>query len=329
MQMRIFVGLLAISLFGAINSAFGGGVPLSSDTTAANRGIVNFNASGGNSLLDIDVEFAVYAPGDYTGTDPSAGDEWVYAYQIFNDLGGTTDLTSLSIGKRVGAITANPVSDTSPLVGVGGGIAPSAVDATGSAVSYSFIPDSLDPNEFSRVLLFTSPQSWGNSTSNVLNGGLTDQQDLPGPLAGDLNNNQLVNCDDIDLMREAILNATSDPLFNVDGQGGDTPNEADFDFLVTDVLGTARGDADLNFIINFADFVALSNNFNLTNTGWKEGNFNLDNNTNFEDFVELANRFGQTFPLSPAVPEPTGALLLSLAPALFSKRLRRKLWVKV
>jgi len=83
-------------------------------------------------------------------------------------------------------------------------------------------------------------------------------------------------------------------LFNVAGQGDNTPDEADFDLLITDILGSARGDTDLNHLNNFSDFVALSTNFNQTNSGWKEGNFTMDNVLNFEDFVELANRFGQT-----------------------------------
>ena len=29
---------------------------------------------------------------------------------------------------------------------------------------------------------------------------------------------------------------TSDPLLNVDGMGGDTPNEADFTFLIEEVF---------------------------------------------------------------------------------------------
>ena len=59
----------------------------------------------------------------------------------------------------------------------------------------------------------------------------------------------------------------------------------------------------MNKVINFADFVLMANNFGQSDTGWGEGNFNLDSVTNFTDFVELANHFGMTFP-STQVPEP-------------------------
>ena len=80
--------------------------------------------------------------------------------------------------------------------------------------------------------------------------------------------------------------------------------------------------AERGGVRHFVDFAALSNNFGVTNTDWKQGNFNIDNISNFVDFVELANRFGQTFPLSREVPEPAGIFLLSLVVALGHRRSR-------
>ena len=127
-------------------------------------------------------------------------------------------------------------------------------------------------------------------------------------------------CDDIDinLLATAVRNGTSDAQFNVDGLGDeDIPDNADFDFYITDtsMIGTGHGDADLNKIVNFVDFVSLSNNFGMTGTGWANGNFNTDDNTNFNDFVALSNNFGASFVSGSNVPEPAvmGALgLLSL-----------------
>ena len=136
----------------------------------------------------------------------------------------------------------------------------------------------------------------------------------PATLLGDFNNDSVVNRDDIDLIRNAVLNMTSDPIFNVDGVDGDIPTESDFDFLIEDIIGTGRGDGDLNKIINFEDFVPLANNFGMTDTNWTEGNFNLDEITNFADFAELSNRFGMVFTSQDAqeVPEPATLALITL-----------------
>ena len=123
------------------------------------------------------------------------------------------------------------------------------------------------------------------------------------------------NCDDvdIDLLADAVRNGTSDSQFNVDGLGDlNIPDDADFDFYITDdsMLSTGRGDHDLDFNVNFIDFVRLSNNFNMSPTGWAQGNGNTDDNTNFNDFVRLSNNFGMNFASGSNVPEPAavGAL---------------------
>ena len=130
----------------------------------------------------------------------------------------------------------------------------------------------------------------------------------------DFNNDNVVDDLDIDLLRNAIISATSDPIFDVDGLDGNIPTESDFDFLIENVIGTVRGDGDLDKTINFDDFVFVANNFNLTNSNWNEGNFNLDGVTNFEDFVELSNRFGLSCPCTSdgaPTPEPSAAVLLA------------------
>ena len=88
--------------------------------------------------------------------------------------------------------------------------------------------------------------------------------------------------------------------------GGDVPDVADFQYLVTDLLGTGQGDGDLNRTINFDDFVILSNNFRSASTDGRHGNYNLDDVTDFDDFVVLSNSFGLTFTSSllDLVPDP-------------------------
>ena len=199
--------------------------------------------------------------------------------------------------------------------------ASSASSANG--VTWGFLGNTLDPppaSEFPSVLLFTSPQSWGSVPATVIDGGLSATEELPTPLPRDLNLGQVVDKLDIDTMRDAVLADTSNAIFNVDRLGGNVPDVDDFDFLISDIIGTGRGDGNLDFIINFEDFVFVSNNFGATNTLWMQGNYNLDTVTNFEDFVEVANQFGAVFSSGGAVPEPTALVLLCVGALLGARR---------
>ena len=61
-------------------------------------------------------------------------------------------------------------------------------------------------------------------------------------------------------------------------------------------LGTSFADGDLNGVVNFDDFVLITNHFEATGTGWAQGNYNLDEVTNFDDFVILTNHFEMMAP---------------------------------
>ena len=78
--------------------------------------------------------------------------------------------------------------------------------------------------------------------------------------------------------------------------------------------------------INFTDFVSLSTNFGSSETGWGQGNFNLDDITNFADFVALANNYGADLSSGVSaqenVPEPGSLVLLSLAVGFVVRRRR-------
>lgn len=112
---------------------------------------------------------------------------------------------------------------------------------------------------------------------------------------GDLNLDGAIDAVDIDLLREAISNGTSGDKYNIDGIGGFVPNVDDFNFMITEVLGIGFGDGDLNKVVDFDDFVLLTNNFDQFPRGWGQGNFNLDDETNFDDFVILTNNFNNQY----------------------------------
>ena len=147
----------------------------------------------------------------------------------------------------------------------------------------------------------------------------------PGGTSGDFNNDNVLDDLDIDILAAAVRNGTSDSDFNVDGLGGDVPDNADFDFYVTDssFIGTLFGDHDLNKNVNFNDFVKLSNNFGNANTLWNQGNGNSDNFTNFNDFVRLSNNFGMMVASGSDVPEPAAVGLIAIG-ALVVGRIRRR-----
>jgi hypothetical protein len=165
--------------------------PLWSDPNAMSawRGTKGFYDVGSGATLDVDVEYAVYAPGNYglSGTDPSGGAHYVYAYQVFNDLLGNVPVSSFSVGldptANVASIGSDAGSGTTP-----GGTAPTASAFSGtpptSACWYFFL-NTIDPsptNEYSTVLLFTSPYGPQWAPGSLLDSGLSDRHDLPSPM---------------------------------------------------------------------------------------------------------------------------------------------------
>jgi len=164
------------------------GAPLVSDPNAIPtwRGTRAFSASSGGASLQVDIEYAVYAPGAYgaSGTDPSGGSDYVYAYQVFNDQGGTSPLSSTTVGLVPGSGATNIGSDSTS--GTPGGTAPATSAFSGSPPSsagYYFWANTIDPPaEFSEVLLFTSPNGPRWVSAAVVDSGLADSQPLPSPI---------------------------------------------------------------------------------------------------------------------------------------------------
>ena len=57
---------------------------------------------------------------------------------------------------------------------------------------------------------------------------------------------------------------------------------------------TLLGDANLDGLVNAADFTILAANFNQPVTGWDQGDFNYDGLVNAADFTDLAANFNQS-----------------------------------
>ena len=163
------------------------------------RGSENYSGTLFFDSVDADVEFAVFAPGDFQSfldensinfVDPAPG-EFIYAYQILNIAGGTTGVTGLSVGldgnEALGAIAPTfipvaagygtyspaPIQDPG---GTGGG--------PGVTTSSVWNPLAFTPGEASGILFYSSPDGPELGYSTV-NGGIAAQQkalSLPNPV---------------------------------------------------------------------------------------------------------------------------------------------------
>jgi hypothetical protein len=116
-------------------------------------GTATFNLSQASSTLNVDVEYAVFAPGQYAGSDASGGGAYIYAYQIFNNFASNAAVDFFSVGILSGSGIDMVYTDTN--YGISGGIDPFAFQFPQSA-GYMFTSQSLNPSQHSSVLLFNS-----------------------------------------------------------------------------------------------------------------------------------------------------------------------------
>ncbi|MGA2441980.1 MAG: cohesin domain-containing protein [Tepidisphaeraceae bacterium] len=82
-----------------------------------------------------------------------------------------------------------------------------------------------------------------------------------------------------------------------------------------EVKYTLLGDANLDGLVNAADFNILSTNFNEPVTGWDQGDFNYDGLVNAADFTDLAANFNQSANITAVANAPTVAAVVVEAQA--------------
>ena len=122
--------------------------------------------------VNADVEFAVYAPGQFNlsfaGRDPSGGTERVYAYQIFNLTTLTSDITDFTLGlldvldvdKDIEPFTVDNVGFFDYSTGT---VAPSSsylsptLGSNPTQARWEFFATTIAPGQVSEILLFTCP----------------------------------------------------------------------------------------------------------------------------------------------------------------------------
>ncbi|MHC4984963.1 MAG: alpha/beta hydrolase-fold protein [Planctomycetota bacterium] len=137
----------------------------------------------------------------------------------------------------------------------------------------------------------------------------------------DLDDDDDVDADDIDLFRAAP--------FDLDGDGD--IDEGDLIYMVESLVdwndgvdagvGTKRGDANLDGLVNATDLAVMAGSFGDSGMGWADANLNLDDVVNATDLAILAGNFGSAVGGAP-VPEPITLSLLALGATGLLKRRR-------
>lgn len=132
----------------------------------------------------------------------------------------------------------------------------------------------------------------------------TDFMVLSSAQIGDFNNDSVVDDADIDLLAQARRASSTNPLFDVNTDG--SVDFGDTDFLVTVIIGTVFGDANLDLQVEDADLSLLLTNFGTRQTAtWFQGDFNGDGDVEDADLSLLLTSFGTSLVSSSLTSDPT------------------------
>ena len=148
------------------------------------------------------------------------------------------------------------------------------------------------------------------------------------PMDGDFDANGTVDDKDID----AILDVVRHPEFaschfDLVGENG---VDGDDISVVVELAGGQLGDADLDGVVGFSDFLILSKSFGLQGTTWSDGDFDGNDQVTFADFLILSQSFGSTIgdveaiAAAEPVPEPHSARLFLVGIFIARMMLRRR-----
>ena len=209
----------------------------------------------------------------------SLGDYTITGTGIIADAGaftksgtGTLTLgTALSVGSM--SITAGTVKLAS---GVSGGTGPavtSTIDLTSVSITGT---GQLDVNNNHIIITYGATDPFSTIANYIASGYNGGHWNGPGIIS---------------TAAQTKTNGLSYGLGYADGADGKVSG------LVSgqiEVAYTLLGDANLDGIVNAADFTILAANFNQPVTGWDQGDFNYDGIVNAADFTDLAANFNQS-----------------------------------
>lgn len=129
------------------------------------------------------VDYAVYAPGDYSGSINFNDDLYVYAYQVSNSSSSTVGIDYFSVGLSPDAQVPNVAYDPAMSFAIPGGSNPTMHFKLPESVIYLYLTDNIGAGERSMTLLFTSnygpEMSYGYVSGGVAGG---ENFSLPSPV---------------------------------------------------------------------------------------------------------------------------------------------------
>lgn len=142
------------------------------------------------------------------------------------------------------------------------------------------------------------------------------------------------------LKGKSVAYAEASDLLALSGTNKGTFDGQTVDSTTLLIQFTLAGDATMNGVVDFADLVAVAQNYGASagTAVWRKGDFDYDGNVGFSDLVAVAQNYGAALPAAPipgasatfeadmarafaAVPEPgTLALMAGLTPLLLRRR---------
>jgi len=186
--------LCAVALFGfTASSALAGPLPADPNALVGYKGASAFSGTAGAATLKASVEYAVYAPGAFATsaalgfpTDPSGGTQYVYAYEVLNNLGGSSRVVNLSVSLIPTAAAANVTNNAgTPELGLAPDLS-QLIPVAGNPktnVKWTWTPTLFTTGLHSDILLFTSPYAPQFLVASMQGGNTTAASStLPSPV---------------------------------------------------------------------------------------------------------------------------------------------------
>jgi hypothetical protein len=142
-------------------------------------GTISFSITVSTVSLKGNINYAVYAPGMYPGSDHTGGSEYIYAYQILFSTKDNVAVDFFSVGIPNGATIDHIYTDNTYGSSPGTGIDPSLSTIFAQSAGFVFAAPSLAPRDCSNVLIFTSTYLPTMGFGTISGGGACGMVTLP------------------------------------------------------------------------------------------------------------------------------------------------------